>query len=49
MKQNKKIRDTPVYIIPKGYDLEDILDFDDEEFDNGDPWIVEEVEIHYER
>lgn len=44
-----KVRDTPVYIIPKGYDLEDLLDFDDGEFDNGDPWVVEEVKIEYER
>ena len=42
MKKNK-IRDTPEIVIPKGYGIDDLLDFDDEGYENGEPVLVEEV------
>ena len=43
-----KERDMPVIVIPKGYELEDFLDFDGDEFGGGDPMYTEEVKIVYE-
>lgn len=28
--KKKSIRDTPVIVIPKGYEIDDLMDFDDE-------------------
>ena len=42
MKKNN-IRDTPVIVIPKGYTIDDLMDFDDEGYENGEPAMVEEV------
>lgn len=41
----KSIRDTPVIVIPKGYTVDEMLDFDDEGYENGDPVAVEEVKV----
>ena len=49
VKMKHKERDTPVIVIPKGYELEDFLDFDGEEFGGGEPTYTEEVKIAYER
>ena len=46
-KQN--IRDTPVIVIPKGYTIDDLMDFDDEGYENGEPAMVEEVEVVFEQ
>ena len=48
MKKNN-IRDTPVIVIPKGYGIDDLLDFDDEGYENGEPVLVEEVKVTFER
>lgn len=47
--KKKNIRDTPVIVIPKGYDVEDLLDTDDNGFQHEEPILVEEVIIRYER
>lgn len=44
MKKNN-IRDTPVIVIPKGYTIDDLMDFDDEGHENGEPVAVEEVKV----
>lgn len=44
----KNIRDTPVIVIPKGYTIDDLMDFDDEGYENGDPVAVEEVKVVFE-
>ena len=31
--KKKKIRDTPEIVIPKGYGIDDLLDFDDEGYE----------------
>ena len=45
--KKKHIRDTPEIVIPKGYGIDDLLDFDDEEYENGEPVALEEVEVTY--
>ena len=45
----KKIRDTPEIVIPKGYGIDDFLDFDDEGYENGEPVLVEEVTVVFEQ
>lgn len=47
MKKNN-IRDTPVIVIPKGYTIDDLMDFDDEGYENGEPVAVEEVKVFLE-
>ena len=44
MKKNN-IRDTSVIVIPKGYTMDEMLDFDDEGYENGEPAAVEEVKV----
>ena len=41
----KSIRDTPIIVIPKGYTIDERLDFDDEGYENGEPVAVEEVKV----
>ena len=43
--KKQSIRDTPVIVIPKGYTIDDLMDFDDEGYENGDPVAVEEVKV----
>ena len=45
MKKNN-IRDTPVIVIPKGYTIDDLMDFD---YENGEPAMVEEVKVVFEQ
>ena len=47
MKKNN-IRDTSVIVIPKGYMIDDLMDFDDEGYENGEPAMVEEVKVVFE-
>lgn len=46
--KKKNIRDTPVIVIPKGYEIDDLMDFDDEGYKNGEPVRCEEVEVVFE-
>ena len=41
--KKKSIRDTPVIVIPKGYTIDEMLDLEDERYENGEPVAVEEV------
>lgn len=34
--------------VPKGYELEDILDLDEEDYDLGEPILSEEVRLEFE-
>ena len=45
----KNIRDTPVIVIPKGYTVNEMLDFDDEGYENGEPVRYEEVRVVFEQ
>ena len=47
MKKNN-IRDTPVIVIPTDYTIDDLMDFDDEGYENGEPAMVEEVKVVFE-
>ena len=47
--KKKSIRDTPVIVIPKGYEIDDLMDFDDEGYENGEPEMVEEVKVVFEQ
>ena len=46
--KKKSIRDTPVIVIPKGYGIDDLMDFDDDGYENGEPAMVEEVKVVFE-
>lgn len=48
MKKNN-IRDTPVIVIPKGYTIDDLMDFDDEGYETGEPVRYEEVRVVFEQ
>ena len=48
LKKNN-IRDTPVIVIPKGYTIDDLMDFDDDGYENGEPAMVEEVKVVFEQ
>lgn len=48
MKKNN-IRNTPVIVIPKGYTIDDLMDFDDEGYENGEPVRYEEVRVVFEQ
>ncbi len=44
-----KNKDTPEIVVPKGYDLFDLIDTDDKGYDFGKPILIEEVKIQFER
>ena len=48
MKQ-KKVNETPEIVVPKGYDLFDLIDTDDKGYDFGKPILIEEVKLKFER
>jgi len=48
MKKETK-RETPVIVIPKGYTIDDLMDFDDAGYENGEPVRYEEVKIVFEK
>ena len=48
MKQ-KKVNETPEIVVPKGYDLCDLIDTDDKGYDFGKPILIEEVKLKFER
>lgn len=35
--------------VAEGYDLEEIMDTDDTGYDNGEPVLIQEVEVEYEQ
>ena len=45
----KKQRDTPEIVVPKDYDLLDLIDTDDDGFEFGEPIMEEEVKVNFER
>lgn len=47
--REKQERTTPVITVPKGYDLFDLIDEDDKGYEFGEPILIEEVEIEFER
>lgn len=49
MTNNNNIRDTPVIVVPKGYEPWNMAETDGEGYDLGDPIEAEEVKIIYER
>lgn len=47
--KKKSIRDNPVIVIPKGYSIDDLMDLDDEGYENGEPAWIEEVKVVFEQ
>lgn len=43
----QKPRDTPIVVIPSGYDLEDIIDTDESQYFYEKPILEEEVKIEF--
>ena len=48
MKQAKDNKAVPEIVIPKGYSIDEMLEMDDDFWDE-EPSGIEEVKIHYER
>jgi len=48
MTVNKRIRDTPVIVVPEGYEPWEVVETDDEGYDFDSPIEEEEVGIIYE-
>ncbi|MBD5131764.1 MAG: hypothetical protein HDT28_04125 [Clostridiales bacterium] len=46
MKKNSSI--VPEVVIPKGYEIDDILDTDEDDFGDEQPILTEEVKIRFE-
>ncbi len=46
---NNKIRDTPEIKVAQGYDLDEVMDTDDGGYEHGEPILVQEVKIDFER
>lgn len=44
-----KNKDTPEIVVPKGYDLLDLIDTDADGYEFGEPIIIEEVKLRFER
>ncbi len=44
-----KNKDTPEIVVPKGYDLLDLIDTDDKGYEFGEPIMIEEVKVRFER
>ena len=44
----KKSNVVPEIIIPKGYDIEDVVDTDEDDFGDEQPILTEEVKIRFE-
>ena len=45
----RKQNETPEIVVPKGYELFDLIDTDNEGYDLGEPILTEEVKIRFER
>ena len=48
MKQ-KKVNETPEIVVPKGYDLFDLIDTYNKDYDFGKAILIEEVKLKFER
>ena len=44
-----KQNEIPEIVVPKGYDLLDLIDTDDKGYEFGEPIIIEEVKVRFER
>lgn len=44
----KKSNVVPEIIVPKGYDIEDVVDTDEDDFGDEQPILTEEVKIRFE-
>lgn len=44
-----KQNEIPEIVVPKGYDLLDLIDTDDKGYDFGEPIMTEEVNVRFER
>lgn len=47
--KKKKQTDIPVITVPKANDLFDVIDTDDKGYDFGEPILLQEVRIEFER
>lgn len=47
--KKKKVNETPEIVVPKGYDLLDLIDTDDKGYEFGEPIMTEEVKLRFER
>ena len=45
----KKINYVPEIVIPKGYEIDEILDTDEDDFGDEQPILTEEVKVRFER
>ena len=45
----KKIKTVPEIVIPKGYEIDDILDMDEYDYGEEQPILTEEVKVRFER
>lgn len=45
----KKNNHVPEIVIPKGYDIDEIVDTDEDDFGDEQPILTEEVKIRFER
>lgn len=45
----RKQQDTPEITVPKGYDLLDLIDTDSDGYEFGEPIMIEEVKVKFER
>lgn len=45
----KRNKDTPEIAVPKGYDLLDLIDTDADGYEFGEPIMIEEVKVRFER
>ena len=48
LKLKKKNRIIPEIVVPKGYDLTDLIDTDSDGYDFGEPILKEEVKVRFE-
>ncbi len=46
---NNEQKGIPEVVVPAGYRLDEVLDFDDDDFGEEAPIYVEEVKLHFER
>ncbi len=46
--KKQRIRDTPEIKVAKGYELDEVMDTDDEGYDHGEPIKMQEVKLDFE-
>lgn len=45
----KKSNDVPEIVIPRGYEIDEILDMEEDDFGDEQPILQEEVKVRFER